>query len=219
MLCPLCGTRRARRGCPAVGQQICAVCCGTKRLVEINCPKDCPYLASAREHPAAATIRQERRDVDILLPHLRDLSERQSQLFFLISTFLLRYEPPEFHKLVDADVADAAAALAGTFETAARGVIYEHRPAALPAERLAAALKSVVAEAGQHGGSAFERDAAVVLRRIEEAARAAGGPDPADDSTRRAYLDLLGRVLRDQPDSAGTGAPEARGETSRLIVP
>jgi len=219
MLCPLCGTRRARRGCPAVGQQICAVCCGTKRLVEINCPKDCPYLASAREHPAAATIRRERRDVDILMPHLRDLSERQSQLFFLISTFLLRYEPPEFHKLVDADVADASAALASTFETAAPGVIYEHRPAALPAERLAAALKSVVSEAGQHGGSAFERDAAVVLRRIAEAARAAGSPGTGDDATRRAYLDLLGRVLRDQADSAASGAPEARHETGRLIVP
>ena len=219
MLCPLCGTRRARRGCPAVGQQICTVCCGTKRLVEIDCPKDCPYLASAREHPAAAAVRRERRDMDILLPHLRDLSERQSQLFFLISTFLLRYEPPEFHKLVDADVADAAAALASTFETAARGVIYEHRPAALPAERLAAALKSVVSEAGQHGGSAFERDAAVVLRRIEEAARAAGPPGAGDDPTVRAYLDLLGRVLRDQADPAGQDAPEGRGDASRLIVP
>lgn len=219
MLCPICGTRRARRGCPALGQQICAVCCGTKRLVEINCPKDCPYLASAREHPPAAAIRRDRRDVDILLPHLRDLSDRQSQLFFLISTFLLRYEPPEFHKLVDADVADAAAALASTFETAARGVIYEHRPAALPAERLAAALKSVVSEAGQHGGSAFERDAAVVLRRIEEAARAAGAREPGDDPARRAYLDLLSRVLRDQADPSGPDAPEARGDTSRLIVP
>ena len=73
-------------------------------------------------------------------------------------------------------MAEAAAALAATFETAARGVIYEHRPASLPAERLATALKPVLAEAGKGSASAFERDAAVVLRRLEEAvARRAGG--------------------------------------------
>lgn len=218
MVCPLCGTRRARRGCPALGRQICAVCCGTKRLVEIECPRDCPYLATAREHPAAATVRRERHDVDLLLHRLRDLNERQSQLFILISTFLLRYEPPEFQALVDDDVAEAAAALAGTFETAARGVIYEHRPAALPADRLAQALKAVVAEAGQHGGSAFERDAAVVLRRVEEGARESASADPA---SRRAYLDLLTRVLKDHGDhgeAPSAEAPDARPQ-SRLIVP
>jgi hypothetical protein len=215
MVCPLCGTRRARRGCPAVGHQICAVCCGTKRLVQIDCPSDCPYLATAREHPASVTVRRERRDVDLLLHHLRDLSERQSQLFFLISTFLLRYEPPEFHALVDDDVSEAAAALAGTFETATRGVIYEHRPAALPAERLATSLKALIAEAGKTGGSAFERDAAVVLRRVEEGAR----ETRAEDATnRRAYIDLLGRLLRAQVESASQGSEGARNE-SRLIVP
>ena len=131
---------------------------------------------------------------------MRDLSERQSQLFFLINSFLQRYEPPELQPLVDDDVVEAAAALAGTFETAARGVIYDHRPAALPADRLATALKPVIAEAGKHGGSAFDRDAAVVLRRIEEAAREIRA---ADASNRRAYIDLLGRVLKEGPESRG----------------
>jgi len=218
MTCPLCGTRRARRGCPAVGQQICAVCCGTKRLVEIDCPKDCPYLASARDHPSAATLRRERHDVDVLLPHLRDLSERQSQLFFLLSTFLLRYEPPEFQTLVDDDVAGAAGALASTFETAARGVIYEHRAAGLPAERLATAMKTVVTEAGGGGGSAFERDAAVVLRRIEDAARTTGARGTGAASS-RAFVDLLRRMLSDQAAADASGPAGAGGDTSRLIVP
>jgi hypothetical protein len=200
-----------------VGQQICAVCCGTKRLVEIACPADCPYLATAREHPSAASVRRERQDVDLLLHRLRDLSEQQSQLFFLIGAFLLQYEPPEFQPLVDADVAEAAAALAGTFETAARGVIYEHRPAALPAERLTTALKALIAdvakEAGTQRGSIFERDAAVVLRRVEEGARET---EPAAPS-RRGFVDLLGRVLRDPRAPAAGGAPD-RPE-SRLILP
>src|SRR4029079_6398184 len=132
MLCPLCGTRRARRGCPALGQQICAVCCGTKRLTQIPCPADCAYLAVAREHPPAATVRQQQEDVEVLLQGMRDLSERQSQLFFVINRFLQRYEAPGLQAIIDDDVIEAVTALAATFETAARGVIYDHRPAGLP---------------------------------------------------------------------------------------
>jgi len=141
VVCPLCGNRRARRGCPALGKQICAICCGTKRLVEIDCPADCVWLASAREHPPAAAVRQQQRDVARLLQMVRDFSERQSQFFSMIGTFLVGYQAPEFQPLIDDDVAEGMTALAGTFETASRGVIYEHRPATLAAERLIAALK------------------------------------------------------------------------------
>jgi hypothetical protein len=178
VVCPLCGIRRARRGCPALRQQICAVCCGTKRLVEIQCPADCPWLASAREHPPAAAVRQQQRDVASFVQFVRDFSERQSQLFFLISTFVLGYEPPEFHPLIDDDVAEGVAALASTFETASRGLIYDHRPASLPAERMIAALKPMLLDAGRGAGSAFERDAAVVLRRVEESVRRLRGVEP-----------------------------------------
>jgi hypothetical protein len=211
VVCPLCDKRRGRRGCPALGRQICAVCCGTKRLVEIPCPADCPYLATAREHPPAVAVRQQQRDVELLTHGMRDLSERQSQLFFLISSFLQRYEPPALQPLVDDDVSGGVAALASTFETAARGVIYDHRPAAPPADRLAAALKPVIAEAGKHGGSAFERDAAVVLRRIGEASHEVGMADPSNP---RAYLDLLGRMFREDKNHDATDE-----KASRLIVP
>jgi len=211
VVCPLCGLRRARRACPALGKQICAVCCGTKRLVEIQCPSDCVYLAVAREHPPAAVVRQQQRDIQLLVRFIRDFSERQSQLFFLIDAFLLRYQPPELQLLIDEDVIDAAASLAATSETAARGVIYEHRPASPPAERLVAALKPLLAKAGQGGGTPFERDAAVVLRRIEEAAREARA---VDRENRRAFLDLLGRVIpeREEEERPSSAAP-------RLIVP
>jgi hypothetical protein len=215
VLCPLCNERRARRGCPALGRQICAVCCATKRLVEIQCPSDCPYLTSAREHPSAAVMRQRQHDVSVLVQSMRDLNDRQSQLLFLVNTFLQRYEAPELQPVIDADVTEAAAALASTFETAARGVIYEHRPAGLPADRLAAALKPLIVEAGQNGGTAFERDAAVVLRRVEEASRAIAAADP---SNRRAYLELLNRVLR-KSDEVEAPAGGASDDPPRLIVP
>jgi hypothetical protein len=213
VICRLCGQRRARRTCPALGHDICAVCCGTKRLVEIRCPADCGYLATAREHPPAAAVRQQQEDLDVAVQLVRDLNERQSQLFFLIATFVVRYQPPELHSLVDDDVAEAAAAIAATFETATRGVIYEHHAATAPGAHLAAALRPVLTEAGRNGGTPFERDAAVVLRRIEEFARHPRGAD----SNPRSLVERLGRVIRKTGEKAQT-LPEA-DTPPRLIVP
>jgi len=220
VICPLCGKRRARRSCPGLDQQICAVCCGTKRLTEIRCPANCTYLASAREHPAAIVLRQHQQDLDRLLHLLRDLNQRQSQLFLLVATALVRYNPPALQPLVDDDVVEASAALAATYETAVRGVIYDHRPASMSAERLMAALKSVLTEAAKEGrGTVFERDVAVVLRRVEEGSREVQRHGP---KSRRAFVDLLARVvgnrdsIRDQDGE--TIAPETAAP-SRLIVP
>jgi hypothetical protein len=218
VVCPLCGNRRARRGCPALGQQICAICCGTKRLTEIDCPADCVWLASAREHPPAVAVRQQQRDLSLLMPVLRDFTPRQSELLFLIATFLLRYEPPELQRLIDADVAEGMGALASTLETASRGVIYEHRPPSLAAERLTAALKPALTDAGRGFGSAFERDAAVVMRRVVDLVKDAGAQEP---DNRRAFLEMLRRVVaRTTPaDDQHEGAKEGRPAAPPLIVP
>ena len=203
--------------CPALNDQICAMCCGTKRMVEIRCPSDCPYLATAREHPPAVVVRQQRHDLGLLVEFLRDLNARQSQLFFLIAALIARYKPSELESIVDDDVVQAAGTLAATYETAARGVIYEHRAASIPGARLATALKAALAEAAGGGGSAFERDAAVILRRIEQAARRvneAGLPDS------RAFLALLDRVVSRPPGgNEGNDTPVEPAGESRLIVP
>jgi hypothetical protein len=200
-----------------VGQQICAVCCGTKRLTQIACPSDCPWLISAREHPAAAVVRQQQRDVALMLQVMRDFDERQSQLFLLINSFLLRYQPPEFQPLVDDDVAEAMAALASTYETAVRGLIYEHRPASLPAERLVTALKPILAKAGEGGGSAFERDLAVVLRRTVDTVHEVRA---TDQENRRAFIEFLPRVVVRRPESEPEPPAAAdQAPPSRLIIP
>lgn len=145
---------------------------------------------------------------------MRDLNERQSDIFFLVNAFLVRYEPPEFRLAIDDDVAEAVGALAATLETSSRGVIYEHRPASIPAGRLMTALTPLIAEAGRSGGTAFERDAAVVLRRIEDAARTLRQHEGGQE---RAFLDLIGRVIGkvdERAESAGGGS-----EPKRLIVP
>jgi hypothetical protein len=72
--------------------------------------------------------RQQEQDVAHLLPSIRHLTERQSQLFFLFQSAIAKHSPTSLVRTVDSDVIDASAALASTLETAARGVIYEHAP-------------------------------------------------------------------------------------------
>ena len=190
--CPVCRQRKPRRACPALGQRICTVCCATKRLVEIQCPTDCVHLAASRDHPAAVVKRQQERDVAILLPTIRDLTERQYQLFFLFHTAIARHVPEGFGRLNDTDVAEATGALAATFETAARGVIYEHTPESPVARRLTVDLKAMLDEMREHGAKVFDHETAVVLRAIERGARetraSAGGASDA-------YLALMARLL------------------------
>lgn len=212
MLCPECGQRKARRECPALGRTICAVCCGTKRLVEIQCPSDCGYLAAAREHPAAVVRRQQEHDVARLVPTIQHLTERQYQLFFLFHTMIARHTPEGFTRLIDSDVADAAAAFASTLETAARGVIYEHAPQSRPAQSLATAMKALLAQIREQGAKVYDREAAIVLRAIEQGARSVRKPTEGET----AYLELMARLLQ-VTASADAARPEA--PASSLILP
>lgn len=158
-------------------------------------------------------MRRQQRDVSVMVRSLHDLNERQSELFFLVSRFLAGYQPPELQPLVDDDLAEAVEALVTTIEASLRGVIYEHRPASLPAERLMAGLKPTLAETMQNGGTAAQRDTVVVLRRVVDAVREVR---TAEESNPRAFLDLLGRVIKtaDASEQARTGS-----EPPRLILP
>lgn len=214
MNCPLCKSRKARRGCPALNQTICPVCCGTKRLTEIRCPPTCGYLASSREHPAAVVRRQQERDVAAVLPTLRDLTGRQQQLFFLLQTAIVRHTPEGFARLVDEDIAEAAASVAATLETAARGVIYEHAAQSLTAQRLATAITALLAEMRQQGATIYDAEAAVALRSIERGAREVGRRGGGDT----AYLALMGRLLTQLRAPEEPPAEQPGGSSDLRIV-
>jgi hypothetical protein len=217
MACPVCAQRKARRACPALGQTICTVCCATKRLVEINCPPACPHLTAAREHPAAVVKRQQEQDVALLLPTLRELTERQHQLFFLFQTAIARHTPEGFARLSDDDVADAAGALASTLETAERGVIYEHAPESPVAGRLAADLKAMLEAMRAQGAKVYDHEIAVVLRAIERGAREVRRQMEGAADT---YLSLMGRLLHVNrlAQAAGTQPQESRPGRS-IVLP
>ncbi len=114
--------------------------------------------------------------------------------------------------MVDEDVAQAAAAVAATLETAGRGVLYEHTPASLPAQRLAREITSMIAEVRGHGTKIYDGEVAIALRAIERGARDTH-KQAAEDT---AYLSLVGRLLQVRNQTSAEEAPKPQ---SSLILP
>jgi len=159
----------------------------------------------------------------VLLPLLQGFSERQARVFLMLASVVSRHQSEQLQKLVDGDIAQAAEALAATIETAARGIVYEHQPASLPAARLLAELRPIVAEITKNAAaelgagaiSGLERDIAVALRRIQDAGKSTSKRDP--NST--IFQELLIRMLA---SPVGTPFEDAKAPTapaSSLIIP
>jgi hypothetical protein len=124
--CPLCSERSARRYCPAKDVEICAVCCGTKREIEIDCPSSCAHLKASRSYEAEKPI------VD---PEIAAKVQKYDQ------GFVDRYQPVlnavsegvveerlASPWLVDLDVIEVYKALAATMRTLSSGIYYESLP-------------------------------------------------------------------------------------------
>jgi hypothetical protein len=218
--CPLCGSRKAKRDCPALGRRICAVCCATKRLTEIACPDSCAYLTTARAHPAATVQRRQERDLRFFLPLVSDLTEPQVRILMVFRAALLSHAKHAIPAVLDSDVADAAEAVAATLETARKGVIYEHQPTSIPAQRLATTFREALAAVSAERGARVARveaDAAATLRRMERGARTAQEVLTGDEAP--IFIGVLRRLM---PES-GMGDTEGRSTDAQpggpLIVP
>lgn len=48
--------RKAKRYCPALGRELCNLCCGLLREKEIHCPLNCPFLAKHRTYQERRTL-------------------------------------------------------------------------------------------------------------------------------------------------------------------
>ncbi len=212
MSCPICEKRKAVRFCPAKGEKICAVCCGTEREVSIDCPTDCSYVVAAhryedqhqRELPADTPLLDVKVAQDVIYTHQNVLSG----VAFTVAKFTAVHSAT-----TDADVLSALQSLAETYKTLGSGIYYEKPPdAALPRE-LYAALAQFLDESKQ------------------QPAERQGAPPPKDTEVfsllvflyRMGLLRTNGRprarryieFLRGQFPAA----PELKREESRIIVP
>jgi hypothetical protein len=126
ILCKICGKRRARRACPAVGGDICTICCGTEREVSLSCPLECIYLQEAhrRERPIPVSEKQlSNSDVQVSEDFLREHEELM--LFCIYSLVQAAVRTPG---ALDADLLAALEASIQTHRTLESGLVYETRP-------------------------------------------------------------------------------------------
>ena len=218
MSCPICEKRKAARFCPAKGEKICAVCCGTEREVSIDCPSDCSYLIAAHRYedqhqrslPEDTPLLDVKVSQDIIYTHQNVLSG----LAFTAAKFSAAHPAT-----TDADILAALQALAETYKTLGSGIYYEKPPDATLPRELYATFAAFLNESKEQsaertGSSAF-----------------AGAP-PVKDSEIFSLLVFLYRMgllrTNGRPRARRyleflrgqfSAAPELKREESRIIVP
>ena len=145
MSCPICGKRPPKRFCPAMGEKICAICCGREREVTIDCPSGCPHLVAAHRYEAEhrqPLSAEEFPYRDIQFPV--DFVYERWPVVTSIATAILVFQIQ--HKdLDDSAVYSALEALAEMHRTLGSGIYYERPPDA----PLARALYAQIAHALQ----------------------------------------------------------------------
>lgn len=150
LICPICQKRRAERYCPAKGERICAIDCGTEREVTIDCPIDCSYLVAAHRwelgHPKPIAEGEVPFPDVSLPPEL--IHTRQSVVAGLGYAILIF--AVEQRSLTDAEVFTAVQALAETRRTLLSGIYYERPPDNLIAAGLYAALAKFIDDEKKH---------------------------------------------------------------------
>ena len=212
MPCPICEKRKAARFCPAKGEKICAVCCGTEREVSIDCPSDCSYLVAAHRYedghqrslPADTPLLDEKIPQDIVHTH----QQLMAALAFSIAKFCA-VQPAT----VDTDVLSALQALAETYKTLNSGIIYEKPPVAPLPRELYAALITFISEVkkqqAERANSASLKDSEVFFLLVF--LYRMGLLRTNGRSRSRRFIEFL----RGQFPQA----PELKREESRIIVP
>jgi hypothetical protein len=190
--CPLCHQRKPKRFCPAEGEKICAVCCGTYREVTIDCPSDCAYLIAARryEHEHRKPLPPD----ELPYPDARvsgDRIEQHQDVIVLLGQTVV--EAARETRATDADVLAALGAMAETYRTLQSGIYYEPAPeGAVAREIYTRAAKAIAdykqAQADRAGFPSLKDselfELLVFLLRV-------GKQETGGRSRSRAFLDFL----------------------------
>lgn len=193
MPCPICRERKPKRFCPAEGEKICAICCGTGREVTIDCPSDCPYLIAAhryeREHrqplpPDSLPFRDVRISAELI--------EQNEELIIFLSRAIV--EATRELRATDDDTIRALTALAEAYRTLQAGIpYYEHPPEAALSREIYSRITKVLADLkraqSERTGFSSLKDAdvfvvLVFLLRV-------GSRETNGRSRSRAFLDFL----------------------------
>jgi hypothetical protein len=127
MKCLLCEKRKPKRYCPAKRAEICPVCCGEKRGVEINCPLDCRYFVEGqKQHHIKIMHRRIRKEGAGTYVRRAELYGRNPEIFARLEmTFARAFR--ENNEIKNEDLVKALELVNKTLETEKKGLIYQHQ--------------------------------------------------------------------------------------------
>jgi hypothetical protein len=212
--CPICEKRPPKRFCPAKGERICAICCGTYREVTIDCPHDCPHLISARRYEAEhrkpiAPDAIPFSDVEFSPEILRRHPEAVSAIGIAILGFA-----QQNGAVRDPEILSALRALAETHRTLESGIYFERPPDEVHARALYAhagqALQEFKKQESQQAGFATTKDSEIF--RLLIFFLRVGTQETNGRPKGRAFLDFLYAQFPAAPTAAEREAP-------RIILP
>jgi hypothetical protein len=206
--CPLCSERSAKRFCPAKDTEICAVCCGTHREVDIDCPSTCIHLKTGQLYES------ERKPVDpVLANRVQSFGQPFVQQYGPILAMFGQTVAEERRGsswLVDLDVAEVYKALSATMKTLSSGIYYETLPEGPIRISLFRRLKVLVDRLMEPGGQTRPLRVGEILNMLDFLMLALQLNSSGRPRSRQ-YLDWLTAA-----SDEGHGPP---AESSRLIVP
>jgi hypothetical protein len=208
MKCGLCDLKRAKRHCPAKSALICPQCCGEKRVLEIDCPENCPYLIAGRARGIADYNRRigalDSRDHDRNSRVFHDHQDVIARLEYAIAR-----ERMSSRDLRDRDVMQAVNILLDTYRTEDNGVLYEKTSEDLRIEPLRRELRKVIESLRNQGGEAkgivdpqSTRLQLSVAIDCLECIRSMVVAYQSDKHSSSGYVDFLARVLPRQDTSS-----------------
>ena len=201
MKCGWCDLKRAKRHCPAKSALICPQCCGEKRVLEIECPENCPYLIAGRAREVADYTRRigtlDSSDHDRNSRVFRDYQDVIAHLEYTIAR-----ERMSSRDLRDRDVMQAVDILLDTYRTEDKGVLYEKTSEDLRIEPLRRELRKAIESLRNPEGEAKGIvDPQSVRLRLSvaidclECIRSMVVAYQSDKRSSSGYVDFLARVL------------------------
>ena len=202
--CPLCSNRAAKRYCPAIAEQICPVCCGTKREIEIDCPSSCSYLKASRSYEAEKPLPD---------PEIAAKAGQYDMRFFEqyhvildALTHAIVEEHTHARWLVDNDVLEVFKCLKGTMKTLSSGIYYETLPEGPARLSLFRRLKGVLDELMQPDPSARRNilKPSEAIEVVDFLTLVAHGHTSIRPKSRR-YLDWVSEKFADRNQTQSSG--------------
>lgn len=126
MKCIECNKRKGKRYCPAKRSDICPVCCGQKRGIEIDCPLDCQYFIEGQKNKSKKVAKERiKKEGAKVYVKKAELYSKSPEIFANLEIAISKLY--RLNKgLSNKDLINGLEQVSKTLETEKKGIIYEY---------------------------------------------------------------------------------------------